>query len=106
MPEDFTTRELGIMLKNLECKIVEGFRTTHEKQDHTNGNVSDLLAWKAEREPLLATIEEKENNIKEKKREYFWKTIDKGFELFWKVAAIIAALAIGGANYDKIANLF
>jgi hypothetical protein len=86
----------------LEEKIDRGFEKTNSKQDYTNGNVKELLNWKSSREPMLVEICEERMDVKLRKREFFWKTINKGFELFWKVAAIIVAMAISGINIDKI----
>jgi len=41
MPEEYTNRELGIILKNIETKLEEGFREICRRQDITNGNVRD-----------------------------------------------------------------
>ena len=37
--EEYTNRELGIMLKNLTKQIKDGFSGIHTRQDLTNGNV-------------------------------------------------------------------
>jgi len=37
--EEYTNRELGLLLKSLHEKMDEGFRGVHARQDRTNGNV-------------------------------------------------------------------
>lgn len=37
--EEYTNRELGILLKNLASQVKNGFKGTHERHDKTNGNV-------------------------------------------------------------------
>ena len=39
--EEYTNRELGIMIENLTKTVEDGFRGVHERQDKTNGNVID-----------------------------------------------------------------
>ena len=39
--EEYTNRELGILLKNLVAKTEEGFKGIHDRQDKTNGNIID-----------------------------------------------------------------
>ena len=33
--EEYTSRELGLMMKNIDDKVTEGFLDTHTKQDLT-----------------------------------------------------------------------
>lgn len=37
--EEYTNRELGIMLENLCKEVKDGFKGVHDRQDKTNGNV-------------------------------------------------------------------
>jgi len=37
--EEYTNRELGLLMKNITEKIDDGFKGVHERQDTTNGNV-------------------------------------------------------------------
>ena len=38
--DKLTNNELAIMLDNISCKVSEGFKGIHERQDRTNGNVA------------------------------------------------------------------
>ena len=51
--EEYTNRELGIVLKNLTKKIDDGFAGVHTRQDLTNGriqsaenNINKLNGWR------------------------------------------------------------
>jgi hypothetical protein len=39
MPEEYTNRELGILIESLTEKIEDGFKGVHDRQDTTNGKV-------------------------------------------------------------------
>lgn len=67
MPEEYTNRELGIMIKNLCDKyeeiyknlsvvIDDGFKGIHKRQDITNGKVITNTEWRLKAEGSLTTI--------------------------------------------------
>jgi hypothetical protein len=39
--DEYTNRELGILIEKLSEKIDDGFKGVHDRQDKTNGHVSD-----------------------------------------------------------------
>lgn len=54
MPEDFTARELGIMIKDLTSKIdemkeenIKSHESLDKNQKYTNGQVRSLQLWRA-----------------------------------------------------------
>lgn len=61
--EQYTNRELGIILKNIEQKLEEGFKEVCRRQDLTNGNVrrntgdiEDLKVWRARANGALIVL--------------------------------------------------
>lgn len=47
MPEDYTTRELGIMVAEMKSDTKEGLERIEGKVDYTNGSIRSLQLWRA-----------------------------------------------------------
>ena len=71
--EEYTNRELGLLLNNLIDKVDVGFRGVHARQDETYSNVVQLLNWQNEREPMLKDICEERKVKKSKLVDIVWE---------------------------------
>lgn len=54
--QEYTNKELGLMLTNLYEKVTEGFHSTHERLDKTNGKVIANTEWRLKTEGSISTL--------------------------------------------------
>ena len=82
--EEYTNRELGIVLENLTKSLEEGFAGVHKRQDTTNGKVLGNRKWIDENRQL---IEDLKNDRENKFRRYS--------DIIWKIAQVATLIALG-----------
>lgn len=98
MSEEYTNRELYLLVKQLSGKLddfkesmLKNFQTTHEKQNETNGNVKKNTAWRlANEENITRLVSDRESKIK------------RLTDIIWKLAVIALGIVFGLDKLDKL----
>lgn len=87
-----SSEETKALIKGIEDKftylkeiVVEGFKTTHAKQDYTNGKVREHEKWINENKEFISDNKDERKFIKN-------KLIGKAIDLLFKLAPIGAVL--------------